>query len=277
MLELRPRFRLAILLQVAGLARSTFYYQTGVQQTADKYVTIKVQIRQIYASHHGLYGYRRVTLALRQAGTLINHKTVRRLMRALGLQSCVRRARYHAYRGPGHPSTRNLLQRQFHAGQPHEKWVTDVTEFKVREDKLYLSPVLDLYNGEVIAYALADNPRFTLVDTMLRLALQRLGPQERPLLHSDQGWQYQMPAYRRRLAERGLTQSMSRRGNCLDNAAMESFFGTLKAECFHLGHFDSIEQLRGSIHRYIHYYNHDRIKLKLGMSPVQFRRLAMNQ
>lgn len=277
MLELRPRFRLAILLQVAGLARSTFYYQTSVQQTADKYAAIKAQIRQIHARHRGLYGYRRVTLALRQAGTVINHKTVRRLMRVLGLQSRVRRARYHAYRGPGHPLTRNLLQRQFHAGQPHEKWVTDVTEFKVRGEKLYLSPVLDLYNGEIVAYEMADNPRFTLVDTMLRRALQRLGPQQQPLLHSDQGWQYQMPAYRRRLAERGLTQSMSRRGNCLDNAAMESFFGTLKAECFHLGHFDSIAQLQASIHRYIHYYNHDRIKLKLGMSPVQFRRQAMGR
>lgn len=148
--------------------------------------------------------------------------------------------------------------------------MTDVTEFKVRGEKLYLSPVMDLYNGEIVAYETSRRPVFQLVGSMLQKALARLTLADRPLLHADQGWQYQQAHYRRMLADRSLTQSMSRKGNCLDNAAMESFFGTLKAEFFHLNHFESIEQLQAGIGQYIRYYNHDRIKLK-GLSPVQYR------
>ena len=120
-------------------------------------------------------------------------------------------------------------------------------------------------------------PVFSLVSNRLKQAIKRLSDQEAPLLHSDQGWQYRMPAYRHQLAERGLTQSMSRKGNCLDNAAMESFFGTLKSEFFHLNRFESIEQLQRGIHQYIHYYNHERIKTKLkGLSPVQYRNQALS-
>lgn len=165
----------------------------------------------------------------------------------------------------------NVLQRQFQAEQPNQKWVTDVTEFNVRGQKLYLSPIMDLYNGEIVAYHMDRRPHLALVSTMLRKALAKL-QRDAPLLHSDQGWQYQMPAYRPMLAEHGLTQSMSRKGNCLDNAAMESFFGTLKSEYFHLNRFNSLEQLEHGLRRYIHYYNHHRIKIKLkGLSPVQYR------
>ena len=154
--------------------------------------------------------------------------------------------------------------------------MTDVTEFNVRGEKLYLSPVLDLYNGEIVAYEMRQRPLFPLVGNMLKKALAKLTAHDAPLLHSDQGWQYQMLAYRQQLAQRGLTQSMSRKGNCLDNAAMESFFGTLKSELFYLERFESIEQLQASIHQYIHYYNHERIKTKLkGLSPVQYRVQAL--
>ena len=147
----------------------------------------------------------------------------------------------------------------------------------VRGEKLYLSPVMDLFNGEIVAYEMNERPLFPLVGNMLKKALSRLTAQEAPMMHSDQGWQYQMEAYRQRLLERGLTQSMSRRGNCLDNAAMESFFGTLKSEFFYLNEFASIEQLQHGLHRYIHYYNHHRIKLKLkGLSPVQYRTQALS-
>jgi putative transposase len=166
----------------------------------------------------------------------------------------------------------NVLQRQFHACGPNQKWVTDVTEFQVGGQKLYLSPVLDLYNGEIVAFETAKQPRFELVSSMLRKALAKLRPHERPLLHSDQGWQYHMPAYQRLLQGRALVQSMSRKGNCLDNAAMESFFAVLKSEFFHLEKFSSVDELQAGLKHYIHYYNHDRIKLKLkGLSPVQYR------
>ena len=155
---------------------------------------------------------------------------------------------------------------------PNKKWTTDVTEFNVGGEKLYLSPVLDLYNGEIVAFEMNRRPEFKLVTTMLTKAFSRLGSTDKPMLHSDQGWQYRMTAYRDELEERGMLQSMSRKGNCYDNAAMESFFGVLKSELFYLTKFTSIAQLEAAIVDYIHYYNHDRIKLKLGgLSPVQFR------
>lgn len=272
MLELRQGHALAVLLKVAGLSRSTFYYQAKAQQTGERHVALKARIRALYAQHKGRYGYRRITAALRQAGEHINHKAVQRRMQALGLKSLVRAKKYRSYRGEQGRVAPNLLARQFEADRPNQKWVTDVTEFKVRGEKLYLSPVMDLYNGEIVAYETSRRPVFQLVGSMLKKALARLTPTDRPLLHSDQGWQYQQPYYRRMLADRSLIQSMSRKGNCLDNAAMESFFGTLKAEFFHLNRFESIEQLQAGIRQYIRYYNHDRIKLKLkGLSPVQYR------
>lgn len=275
MLDLRQGHTLTRLLKAAGLSRSTFYYQAGVQQAEDPYAGLKARIRAVYECHKGRYGYRRVTAALRQAGEMVNHKTVQRLMQALGLKSLVRPKKYRSYRGQ-QANVPNVLARQFQAQQPNQKWVTDVTEFNVRGEKLYLSPVLDLYNGEIVSYTMQQRPHFSLVSSMLKKALAKLSDEDAPLLHSDQGWQYQMPAYQCQLAARGLTQSMSRKGNCLDNAAMESFFGTLKSEFFYLNRFESIEQLQVGVRQYIHYYNHERIRTKLkGLSPVQYRTQAL--
>jgi putative transposase len=271
-IELRQQYPLAALLKIAGLSRSTFYYQAKVQRAGDRYAGLKARIGAIYERHKGRYGYRRITDELRNAGSVVNHKTVQRMMQLLGLKSLVRPKKYRSWRGQFNAHVPNVLDRQFHADRPNQKWVTDVTEFNVRGDKLYLSPVLDLYNGEVVAYETQRRPQMPLVSNMLKKALGRLKGEEAPLLHSDQGWQYQMPAWRRQLAERGLTQSMSRKGNCLDNAAMESFFGTLKSEFFYLNKFDSVDRLEDGLRQYIHYYNHERIRRKLkGLSPVKFR------
>ncbi len=259
------------MLTLAELARSTFYYQQKVLQAEDKYAQLKNSIKSIYEEHKGRYGYRRITAAIRQLGMLINHKTVQRLMGELGLKSLVRAKKYKAYKGGVGRSAPHILQRQFTAQRINEKWVTDVTEFNVAGEKLYLSPVMDLYNGEIVAFETAKRP-VRLVDVMLKKALGKLGPHDKPILHSDQGWQYRMPAYQKMLQEKQVVQSMSRKGNCLDNAAMESFFGTLKAEFFYLNKFQNPEDLQDGIKHYIHYYNHDRIKLKLkGLSPVQYR------
>lgn len=272
---LRPDYPLELLLRAAGLSRSTFYYHVKALSGQDKYADIKSKIRTLYEHHKGRYGYRRITAALGQAGDIINHKAVQRLMQQLGLQSVVRPKRYRSYRGSVGPIAPDLLQRQFRAQRPNQKWVTDVTEFQVNGQKLYLSPVMDLYNGEIVAWQTERRPVLRLVTGMLQTALSRLKPSDKPLLHSDQGWQYQQASYRKLLRDRAVTQSMSRKGNCLDNAAMESFFGTLKSEFFYLNRFDSIEQLQAGIHQYIHYYNHERIKLKLkSLSPVQFRTQA---
>ena len=278
MIELRPQYPLASLLRAAGLARSTFYYQQAALLIVDKYAATKDQIKAIYDLHKGRYGYRRITATLRKQGNLINHKAVQRLMEELQLKSLVRLKKYRSYRGQVGQVAPNLLERNFNASSPNEKWVTDVTEFKVDGKKLYLSPVMDLFNGEILAYTTSKRPLFNMVGTMLSKAFARLGPQDRPVLHSDQGWQYQMGKYRQRLDEHAVTQSMSRKGNCLDNAAMESFFGTLKSEYFHLNSFSSLEELEAGLRDYIRYYNRDRIRLKLdGLSPIEYRqRFATN-
>lgn len=269
---LRQRHPLSLLLHVAKLSRSTFYYQVKAQRAADKYAELKARIGAVYVRHKGRYGYRRITADLRQAGQIVNHKTVQRLMQGLGLKSLVRLKKYRSYKGTMGRTAPNVLQRQFDASGLNQKWVTDVTEFNVAGEKLYLSPVMDLYNGEILAYEMNKRPVFNLVAAMLKKAFTRLSSTDKPMLHSDQGWQYQQPSYRRMLADRGLVQSMSRKGNCLDNAAMESFFGTLKSEFFYLNKFTSLDELQTGIKQYIHYYNHDRIKLKLkGLSPVQYR------
>jgi putative transposase len=193
-------------------------------------------------------------------------------MQSMKLKSRIRIAKYRSYKGLVGQVAENVLQRQFEANEPNQKWVTDVTEFNVRGEKLYLSPIMDLFNGEIISFQTQRRPMFGLVKEMLKDAMKKLKPTEKPIIHSDQGWQYQMRHYQQKLKQRGITQSMSRKGNCLDNAAMESFFGILKSECFYGEQFNSVDELEQTVKEYIHYYNHERIKAKLkGLSPVQYR------
>ncbi|WP_155930779.1 IS3 family transposase [Pseudomonas savastanoi] len=274
-IELRPLHSLDGLLKFAGLARSTFYYQQKVLLADDKYAGLKDLIQATFYEHKGRYGYRRITAVLRRAGHLVNHKTVQKLMGQLGLKSLIRVKKYRFYKGETGKAAPNLLKRDFKAQYLNQKWATDVTEFKVGGQKLYLSPIMDLYNGEIISYAIARRPLYSMVDEMLDGAFTRLGPDEKPILHSDQGWQYRMPIYQRLLHENSITASMSRKGNCYDNAAIESFFSTLKSEFFYLNKFNDLDELQAGIEEYIEYYNHSRIKLKLnGLSPVEFRMQA---
>lgn len=269
---LRHKYPVVDLLKAAKLASSTFYYQIKAQQATDKYEQLKADIQALFDRHKGRYGYRRITSVLRQAGRVINHKTVQRLMTEMTLKSLVRPKKYRSYRGDMGRKAPNVLQRDFRAQRANEKWVTDVTEFNVAGEKLYLSPVMDLYNGEIVAFETAKRPAFEMVSAMLKKAVSKLEKDDKPILHSDQGWQYQMPAFQRQLEQRQLVQSMSRKGNCLDNAAMESFFAVLKSEYFYLNKFCNVEQLRIGLADYIDYYNNERIKLKLkGLSPVQYR------
>ncbi|MGR2707360.1 IS3 family transposase [Pseudomonas sp. AU10] len=270
--ELKQAFPLSDLLKLVGLARSTYYYQLKAMGVADRFISIKASIQTIQDENEGRLGYRRMTLELRKQTPLINGKTVRRLMGELGLKCTVRPKKYKSYKGPMGEVSPNILARQFEAEQPNQKWVTDVTEFKVAGKKLYLSPVLDLYNGEIVAYKTAVRPQYALVGDMLELALERLPEGAKPMLHSDQGWHYRHSKYREKLEKAGLEQSMSRKGNCYDNATMESFFGTLKSEFYYRESFDSVAQLQAGLDKYIHYYNHKRIKTKLGgLSPVAYR------
>jgi len=257
------------------MARSTFYYHQKKLVQEDKYATQRALIVSIYHQHKGRYGYRRITSVLKQSGHLINHKTVLKIMNECGIKSRIRIKKYQSYKGQQGKIARNLLKRDFKAAKPCQKWVTDVTEFSAGGKKLYFSPILDLFNGEIISYNLSERPTLEQTMDMLKSALNRLPSTARPILHSDQGWQYQMKQYQATLREKKIKQSMSRKGNCLDNAAMESFFGTLKSELYYLKKFDSITALKKDIINYIDYYNNDRIKLKLkGLSPVKYRTQA---
>lgn len=272
--ELRQKYPLKALLQLAGLPRSTFYYYLHQSQNPAKYQMVKEQIVIIFNENKKRYGYRRITKELHNNDICVNHKTVRKLMKQLGLVCQVRAKRkYSSYKGEVGEVAPNLLERHFKTNQPNRKWVTDVTEFKVNDQKLYLSPILDLFNGEVVSYNLSRHPNFKQIMDMLEGAFQKLPDKvDNLILHSDQGWQYQMKSYQNLLKAKGITQSMSRKATCLDNAVAENFFGLLKTELFYLEKFDSIDQLEKAIVDYIDYYNNRRIKLKLnGLSPVQYR------
>ncbi|EKZ0830130.1 IS3 family transposase [Listeria monocytogenes] len=269
-------FSLDILLKIIKLARSTYYYHLKQLDQSDKDYDIKAEIQSIYTEHKGNYGYRRMTLELRNRGFVVNHKKVQRLMKVLGLTARIRRKRkYSSYQGEVGKKADNLIQRQFEATKPMQKCYTDVTEFAIpaSTQKLYLSPVLDGFNSEIIAYNLSTSPNLEQVKAMLD---QAFGEEhyENTILHSDQGWQYQHDSYHRFLESKGIQASMSRKGNSPDNGMMESFFGILKSEMFY-GYeksFQSLKQLEQAIVDYIDYYNNKRIKVKLkGLSPVQYR------
>ncbi|MCB4942342.1 IS3-like element ISSmu1 family transposase [Streptococcus mutans] len=269
-------FSLDILLKIIKLARSTYYYHLKQLDKSNKDHAIKAEIQAIFTEHKGNYGYRRMTLELRNRGFLVNHKKVQRLMKVLGLEARIRRKRkYSSYQGEVGKKADNLIQRQFEASKPMEKCYTDVTEFAIPASgqKLYLSPVLDGFNSEIIAYNLSTSPNLIQVKAMLEQAFTEKH-YTNTILHSDQGWQYQHDFYHQFLENKGIQPSMSRKGNSPDNGMMESFFGILKSEMFY-GYektFKSLKQLEQAIVDYIDYYNNKRIKVKLkGLRPVQYR------
>lgn len=268
------------LLKLAEMARSTFYYYLKkYKSNHDKYHKIKKEIFNIFNENKGRYGYRRITLELKNRGFNINHKTVSKLMNILGIKSIQRpKRRYNSYQGSIGKIANNLLKRDFKADKPNQKWVTDVTEFKVHDRKLYLSPIIDLFNGEIISYNLSKHPTFQQITDMLEKAFIKIKNNTNLILHSDQGWQYQMKIYQKMLKEKGIKQSMSRKGNCLDNSCAENFFGILKSELFYSKEkeYKNIEELEKDIKEYIEYYNNSRIKSKLkGMSPIQYRKHSL--
>ena len=274
--KLRQKYPLSILLEIAQLPRSTFYYHLKRMDKEDKYKAEKAEIASIYHENKGRYGYRRMTIVLHDRGFALNHKTVQRLMKQLGLVCHVRVKKYRSYKGEVGKIAPNLLNRDFHAEKPNQKWVTDVTEFSLFGQKLYLSPVLDLHNGYLVSYTISDRPVLSMVTTMLTTAFKTIPDGTGLILHSDQGWQYQHKEYQQMLKRKGIRQSMSRKGNCLDNAVMENFFGLLKSELLYLQKFDSMEHFKLELTAYLDYYNNHRIKAKLkGLPPALHRQQAL--
>lgn len=233
------------------MARSTFYYHRRKSKQPDKYGCEKDEIVSIYHEHKGRYGYRRITAELRNRGYFINHKTVLKLMSECGIKCQVRLRKYKSYRGELGTVAPDLLRRDFIAERPNQKWATDVTEFSLFGTKLYLSPIIDLYNREIISYKITNQANFHQTMEMLDDAFKKLPDNPDLILHSDQGWQYQMRRYQAKLEEKGIRQSMSRKGNCLDNAVLENFFGLLKSELLYLQKFTSVDHFRKELEEYI--------------------------
>ena len=252
------------------------------------------QIIEIHEQNKGRYGYRRIQLELANRGYRVNHKKIRRIMNLLDIHGKTPRAKYKSYKGDQNGTCENILLkkvvdetnhttnyvRDFVTTSCNQKWTTDVSEFHIAAGKLYLSPILDMHNREIVSYNQSRNPNYYQTRDMLRKAMDKYVNLEGLIFHSDQGWQYQMSHYHKELEHRGIRQSMSRKGNCLDNSPMENFFGVMKNEMFY-GHeheFQTLEQLEQAIHEYIKYYNLERIMVKTkGLSPYMYRQQSSIQ
>ncbi len=270
--ELRQRYKLRVLLDITDIPRSTYYYHFKKENKPDKYDKIKKMIVIKHKQHYNALGYRRMCLLLNQQGIKINHKTVLKLMNTLGLRGKVKRKKYKSYKGNVGKVAANVINRNFKAEKPYEKLTTDVTEFSVFGKKVYLSPVLDMFNNEILSYSISESPNFQQTREMLKKLIIKLPSNISPILHSDQGWQYQMKQYRRILKDNNIKQSMSRKGNCLDNSIMESFFGRMKVEMFYDEKFESISDFKLKLSKYIDYYNKKRVTSKLKrLTPKQYR------
>ena len=290
--ELQHKYPLVVLLDISGLKRSTYYYTLNKLDKDTKNDDIMNAIIDIYYTHKARYGYRRITLELINRGYIVNHKKVKRLMSKMGLYARTPKAKYKSYKGDMNGTVKNLLldkvidevnhktyyERNFKTERCNEIWSTDVSEFHIASGKLYLSPILDLHNREIVSYNISTSPNYEQIKDMLAKAFNKYKDLKGLILTSDQGWQYQMQDYHKALEEKGIIQSMSRKGNCLDNSPMENFFGKMKNEMFY-GYeytFNTLEELKKEMENYISYYNNQRITEKLkGLTPVEYRNQSL--
>jgi putative transposase len=274
---LRPTYMLTELLGEVGLPRSSFFYHRARLEVMDKYVEVRRAMTDIFECNYRCYGYRRMHAALTRQAVNISEKVVRRLMKQENLVPVARkRRRYGSYMGEISPAPDNVLNRDFSACAPNEKWLTDITEFQIPAGKVYLSPMIDCFDGMVVSWSIGTRPDADLVNTMLDAAIETVTASSgRPLVHSDRGGHYRWPGWLSRIADAGLIRSMSRKACSPDNAACEGFFGRLKNELFYSREWLSatIDEFVAALDSYIHWYNETRIKISLGSrSPIEYRR-----
>ncbi|MBQ1900409.1 MAG: IS3 family transposase [Erysipelotrichaceae bacterium] len=296
--ELRQRYSLKVLLRVSGLSKSTYsYYHSrkhlnAANRRKEEDDRILSFILPVFEHHKSRYGYRRIVLALKDELSGVNHKRIQRIMRENSLFGKQPKNKYHSYKGDNGEYKENLLlhkevdeakhrmtyKRDFNTSKPNQKWATDVSEFKCGEGKLYLSPIMDLYDGSIISYDISTGPDFSQTRRMIDEAFDRYSDLKGLIFHSDQGWQYQMKEYRKALKDKGIKQSMSRKGNCIDNCIMETFFSRMKNEMYY-GHepeYKTFEQFYKAVEEYIHYYNNERIQAKTKwMPPAKYREASI--
>lgn len=273
---LRPKYRLKELLKVLNMAKSSYCYQKVALQAEDKYAVLRETIKVSFQNNRSCYGYRRMHLEVRKSGFRVSEKVIRRVMREEHLiVPFVKKKKFSSYVGEVTPAVENLVLRNFHAEKPNTKWLTDITEFRIAAGKVYLSPIIDCFDGMVVSWSIGVSPNADLANSMLDEAVSLLKSNERPIIHSDRGGHYRWPGWIERMDAANLTRSMSKKGCSPDNAACEGFFGRLKNEMFYgrswLG--VSIDAFIDELNDYIRWYNETRIKLSLGgMSPLEYRR-----
>lgn len=272
---LKDTYSLPSLLNAVRIAKSSYYYQEKAMKNSDKYQGLHSLIKGAFYESKSCYGYRRIYGHLKRIGITVSEKIVRGIMKSENLIVLAKKVRkYSSYKGEISPAVDNILARNFHAELPNKKWLTDITEFAIPAGKVYLSPVIDCFDGMVVSWNVDTNPNSILVNTMLDNAVKSLKPNERPIVHSDRGCHYRWPGWIERMDQASLTRSMSKKGCSPDNSACEGFFGRLKNEMFYgrswLG--ISINEFIERIDEYIRWYNTTRIKKSLGfLSPVEYR------
>jgi putative transposase len=265
------------LLHQVGLTRSSYFYHRSRLEVADKYLEVRRAMTDIFERNYRCYGYRRMQASLSRQCVNISEKVVQRLMKQECLVAVTRkRRRYGSYMGEISPAPDNLLNRDFSASAPNEKWLTDITEFQIPAGKVYLSPMIDCFDGMVVSWSIGTRPNADLVNTMLDAAIEMVtASTDRPVVHSDRGGHYRWPGWLSRIADAKLVRSMSRKRYSPDNAACEGFFGRLKTELFYSRSWLSttIEEFVVAVHSYIRWYNEARIKISLGFrSPIEHRK-----
>ena len=256
------------------MAKSNYYYQETVLKQPDKYDTVRKRIIELFEENRSYYGYRRIHQQLKRLGITVSEKIVRSVMKSEHLPVVSKRIKkYSSYKGEITPEVENVINRNFHAEQPNTKWLTDIMEFSIPAGKLYLSPIIDCFDGMVVKWNIGTTPDSILVNKMLEEAISTLSPSERPLIHTDRGCHYRWSGWIKRMETAGLTRSMSNKGCSPDNAACEGFFGRLKNEMFYGRSWIgvAIDDFINEINSYIEWYNTKRIKQSLGyMSPVEY-------
>ena len=262
------------------ITRSTYYYTLRTEDKDAKNAEIMAEIKGIFEKHKGRYGYRRIAMELARQGYEVNAKKVHRLMKRMGLEGKTRRKKhYSSYHGEVGKVAPNLIKRDFFADRPNEKVYADVTQFNWKDQKIYMHAMLDGCAGDIVAYDISYSPDLNQTIRMLNKAIERYPDLNGAIFHTDQGWQYQHFAFQKFLKEHDMKQSMSRKGNCLDDALMENFFGLMKTEMYYGEEetFKSPEELIQAMRDYITYFNSERIKARLkGLTPLEYRNQALN-
>ncbi|WP_414150892.1 IS3 family transposase [Acetobacterium carbinolicum] len=273
---LRTKYPLKDLLRMTDISKSSYFYQKTAQKRPDKYASLRLNMKAIFVENHSCYGYRRLYLELKSKGKMISEKVVRRIMKEEQLVApCKKKRKYSSYKGEISPAVKNIIARDFHATTPNTKWLTDLTEFHIPAGKIYLSPIIDCFDGMAVSWTIGTSPNVELVNTMLDDAISNLTDGEHPVVHSDRGCHYRWPGWISKMENAKLIRSMSRKGCSPDNSACEGFFGRLKVEMLYCRTWKnvSIAEFIDKLGSYLRWYNENRIKISLGgMSPLAYRR-----